>query len=163
MNKIPAENQFLEPINNKKESKSTKHAKTDILNSLTEKQPHEVFEQYVNAELKLKILEEKNKNTTKSFNVEDLKTFNLTLLLTGYHSLPGTRKFWEKEYDIGLSIVSEAISRKKFEDFKSFIHFDDNNALDTSDKFAKVRSLFDIMNKGLKRLGFFHTVYSIDK
>ena len=39
--------------------------------------PHEFFEQYVNAELKLKILEETNtyiahKNTATSFNVEDL-------------------------------------------------------------------------------------------
>ena len=56
MNKIPAKNQFLKPINSK--SKSIKHAKNDVANNFAEKHPHEIFEQHVNAELKLKILEE---------------------------------------------------------------------------------------------------------
>ena len=38
-------------------------------------------------------------------------------------------------------------SRKKFEDLKKFIHFANNNTFDTSDKFTKVKSLYDIMNK----------------
>ena len=46
------------------------------------------------------------------------------------------------------------MSRKKFEDLKSFIHFADNNPLDTSDKFAKVRGMLDVMNKNLKQFGF---------
>lgn len=58
--------------------------------------------------------------------------------------------FWEKEDDIGLSIVFEAMSWNVFEDLKVFIYFADNNALDMTDKFAKVRSLYDIMNKNLK-------------
>ena len=44
----------------------------------------------------------------------------------------------------------EAMSRKTFEDLKSFIYFVDNNAVDMSHKFAKGRSLYDIMNKNLK-------------
>ena len=68
------------------------------------------MEQHVNAEVKLKILEERNryaaqKNTTISFNIEGLKTFSSMLLLTGYHSLPQARMFWKKEDDIGLCIV----------------------------------------------------------
>ena len=59
MNKIPVKNQFLEPIN--KESKSIKHAKNDIVNNLAGKHLHDIFEQYVNAELKYKILEETNR------------------------------------------------------------------------------------------------------
>ena len=91
--------------------------------------------------MKLKIIEETNrcaaqKNTTTSFNIEDLVIFNSILLLTGYHSFLQARMFWEKEDDIGLSIVYEAISRKEFDDLKNFIHFTDNNALDTSDKFT---------------------------
>ena len=38
--------------------------------------------------------------------------------------------FCKKEADIGLSIVYEVISRKDFEDLKSFIHFVDNTAAD---------------------------------
>lgn len=44
--------------------------------------------------------------------------------------------FCEKEDNIELSILYEAISREEFEDLKSFIHFADNRA-DMSDKFAK--------------------------
>ena len=71
--------------------------------------------------------------------------------------------FWEKEDDIGLSTVYETLSRKEFEDLKSFIYFADNNALDTSDKFARVRRLYDIMNKNSKQFVFVDTFYSIDK
>ena len=71
--------------------------------------------------------------------------------------------FWEKEDDIGLSIVYESISRREFEELKSFIHFADNYSLNTIDKFAKVRQLYDITNKTLKQFGFFHSHYSIDE
>ena len=53
--KIPAESQFLGPAY--KELKSIKHAKNDMVNNLFGKHPHESFEQYLNAELKLNILE----------------------------------------------------------------------------------------------------------
>ena len=53
-----------------------------------------------------------------------------------------------------LSIVYEAMSKKEFEDLRSFTHIANNNALDMSDKFAKVRSLYYIMNKNLKQFIF---------
>ena len=132
------------------------------------KEPHEIFEQYVNAELKAMIVEETNryaaqKNNKALFTTADLETFNVVLMLTGYHSLPRTRMFWEKEDDIGLSIVYESISRREFEELKRFIHFADNYSLNTNDKFVKVRQLYDITNKNLKQFGFFHLHYSIDE
>ena len=77
MSKIPAKNKFLEPV--KKESKSIKQAKNNIVNNLDGKIPHKIFEQYGSTELKL--FEEINrhaaqKNTTTSFNVQDLETFS---------------------------------------------------------------------------------------
>ena len=39
-----------------------------------------------------------------------------------------------------------------FEDLRSFTHFADNNILDKSEKFTKVRSLYYVMNKNLKQL-----------
>ena len=71
--------------------------------------------------------------------------------------------FWETEDDIELPIVYEAMSWKEFEDFKSFIHFVDNNAPDTNVKFAKVRSFYRLMIKSFKQLGFFHTFFFIDE
>ena len=96
------------------------------------------------------------------FTTADLETFNAVLMLTGYHSLPRTRMFWEKEDDTGQSILYESVSRREFEDLKRFIHFADNYSLNTNDKFAKVRQLYDITNKNLKQFAFFHLHYSID-
>ena len=97
------------------------------------------------------------------FNVADLETFNSVLLLIDYHSLPQTIMFWETEDDIELPIVYEAMSWKEFEDFKSFIHFVDNNAPDTNVKFTKVRSFYRLMIKSFKQFGFFHTFFFIDE
>ena len=93
----------------------------------------------------------------------DLNAFNAILILTGYHSLPRTKLFWEKEEDVGVAMVYEAMSRKDFEEIKRYIHFADNGNLDNNDKFAKVRKPYDIRNKTLQQFGFFRTYYSIDK
>ena len=163
---LPIRNQLLEPV--KGESKTVKDSKNAIMEELAGKQRHEAFEKYVNAELKEMIVTETNryaaqKNRNSTSKVTDLETFNTVLILTVYHSLLWTRIFWEKEEDIGLSIVYESISRKEFEDNKRYIYFADNNQLDTKHKFAKVRKPYDIMNKNLQQFNFFHSYYSVDE
>ena len=78
------------------------------------------------------IVEETNryaaqKNGKSLFTAVDLETFNAVLMSTGYHSLRRIHMFWDKEDDIGLSIVYESISRREFEELKRFIHFTDND------------------------------------
>ena len=163
---VPAKNALLSAIND--ESGKIKEAKSRIVDKFAGKEPHEIFEQYVNAELKAMIVEETNryaaqKNSKTLFTTADLETFNAVLMLTGYHSLPRTRMFWEKEDDIGLSIVYESFSQREFKELKRFIHFADNDSLSTNDKFAKVRQLYGITNKNLKQFGFFRSHYSIDE
>ena len=89
------------------------------------------------------------------FTTADLETFNAVLMLTGYHNLPRTHMFWEKEDDIGLVIVYEFISRREFEELKRFVHLADDYSPNTNDKFAKGRQLYDITNKNLKQFFFF--------
>ena len=163
---LPIRNQLLEPV--KGESKTVNDSKNAIMEELAGKQRHEAFEKYVNAELKEMIVTETNryaaqKNRNSTSKVTDLETFNTVLILTVYHSLLWTRMFWEKEEDIGLSIVYESICRKEFEDIKRYIYFADNNQLDTKHKFAKVRKPYDIMNKNLQQFNFFHSYYSVDE
>ena len=121
---------LLSAIND--ESGKIKEAKSRIVDKFAGKKPHEIFEQYVNAELKAMIVEETNryaapKNSKALFTTVDLETFNAVLMLTGYHSLSRTRMFWEKEDDIGLSIVYKSISRREFEELKRLIHFAGNS------------------------------------
>ena len=102
------------------------------------------------------------KNTNSAFIVTDLEIFKAVLILRGYHSLPRPRLFWEKEENTGLSIVYESISRKEFENIKRYIHFADNNQLDTKNKFVKFRKLYNIMNEILQQFNFFHSRYSVN-
>ena len=107
--KIPTRNNLLLPTDG--ESIKIKETRNDIVETFAAKQPHEIFEEYVNAELKEKILVETNryaaqKNTNFVLSMADLNAFNAILILTGYHhSLPRTRLFWEKEEDVGVAMV----------------------------------------------------------
>ena len=56
INKYPAKVQLLKPIN--RGLKSVKHSKNYIANNLTRKRPQEIFEMYVNAELKFMTLQQ---------------------------------------------------------------------------------------------------------
>ena len=154
---VPAKNALLCAIKN--ESRKIK-AKSCIVDKFAGKESHEIFEQYVNAELKAIIVEETNRYAAQKKNIAlfttaDLETFNAVLMLTGYHNLPRTHMFWEKEDDIGLAIVYEFISGREFEELKRFIHFADNYSPNINDKFAKGRQLYDITNKNLKQFVFF--------
>ena len=147
---VPAKNVLLSAKNN--DSGKIKEAQSRIVDKFAGKEPHEIFTQYVNAELKAMIVEETNqyaaqKNSKALFTTADLETFNAVLMLTGYHSLARTYMFWEKEDNIGLSIAYKSISQREFEELKRFIHFADNYSLNTNDKFANVRQLYDITNK----------------
>ena len=94
---VPAKNVLLLAIND--ESGKIKEAKSCIVDKFAGKEPHEIFEQYVNTELKAMIVEETNryaaqKNSKALFTTANLKTFNAVLMLTGYHSLLRTCMFW---------------------------------------------------------------------
>ena len=65
--------------------------------------------------------------------------------------------FCKKEADIRLSIVYEAISRKDFEDLKSFIHFADNTAADLPLIQIRIFARLEVFmtTKTLKQFDFF--------
>lgn len=88
-------------------SKSIKETKNNVIDKFAGKEPHEIFQQYVNCEIKEVVVEETNryapqKNINCTFSVADLKTFSVALILTGYHSPSRTSMFWEKELERNL-------------------------------------------------------------
>ena len=100
---VPAKNALPSAISD--ELGKIKEEKSCIVDKFAGKDPHETFEQYVNAELKAMIMEETsryagNKNSKALFTTADLETFNAVLILTGYHILLRARMFWGKEDDI---------------------------------------------------------------
>ena len=92
-----------------------------------------------------------------------LNIFIFILIYTGYHSLPRSRIFWEKEVDAGIPLIYEEMSGAKFEMIKRYINFGDNNYLNTANKFANVGILYDVANKILHQFWFSYSFYSIGK
>ena len=79
--------------------------------------------------------------------IEKFKSFLAILLLSGYNEVPRQEMYWERQEDTHNTLAASLLSKNEFEDCKKYPHPSDNNALDPSDKFAKVRSLFDAINK----------------
>ncbi|KAK9754284.1 Transposase IS4 [Popillia japonica] len=71
--------------------------------------------------------------------------------------------FWEREKDAHNSLVSDAITRDKFEYILSNFHIVDNAALNQQDKFAKLRPLFEHLNKKFLELAPHEQDHSVDE
>lgn len=86
------------------------------------------------------------KNRRSDITAEEIKVFFGILLLSGYMSTPRRRMFWENSPDSHNDIVSDSMSRNRFEHILANIHCCDNNNLDKNDRFAKVRPFFNKIN-----------------
>lgn len=70
---------------------------------------------------------------------------------------------WEREQDTNNTLVAESISRDRFEYILSNVHFADNTNLDQSDKFAKVKPLFDHLKNKFIEYAPVSEMHSIDE
>ena len=64
---------------------------------------------------------------------------------------------------MGVSIVSKALSRKRFLSIKLKIYFVDNMTLDGSNKMTKVEIVSFTLNASFIKYGIFHDRLSIDE
>lgn len=107
-----------------------------------------------------------SQNNRHNFTVraKELKIFFGILILSGYHKLPRERMYWSLDEDIGVSTVSNAMSRNRFREIKRNLHLVDNNdAPNTTDKMFKVRKLADILMRKFNQWNTFHENISIDE
>ena len=98
-----------------------------------------------------------------STNKEEMKVFIGILLLSGYHKLPQTHLYWDSNNDTTVTIVSNAMPRARFQLIKKYLHCVDNGLMDQTDKYWKVRPLYDIMNKKVNQFGALDSQFSIDE
>ena len=140
----------------------------DLITICQGKLPVEIFE-LLSKRLKQHVVLESNRyarqrnNTEFTLTTSDLDTFVAFLLFSGYHSLPQRKLYWERNRDVSTPMIFESISKNKCCETKRYIHFADNTTIDISDKFAKVRPLYDITNDSLQQFGHWHLNYSIDE
>lgn len=107
-----------------------------------------------------------NQNNRHEFQLDftDVKKFFGILILSGYHKLPREPMYWSLDEDIGVELVSKAMSRRRFRDIKRNLHLVDNDAAATSnDKMFKIRPLVDKLMQKFLQWGVFHDRISIDE
>lgn len=85
------------------------------------------------------------------------------LLFSGYHHVPQVQLFWSMDPTFGVPIVRQTMSRNIFLRLKSNFHIANNDTLDLSDKFGKVRPLFKMLNERYMQFGVWAEHLSIDE
>ena len=69
------------------------------------------------------------------------------LLLSGYNRLPRQRMYWKPCLDVRNTAAAIAMPRNYFDECLRYLHFADNQNLTASDRYAKVRSIFSMLNE----------------
>jgi len=77
---------------------------------------------------------------------DDVRAFIAILFTSGYTVLPARRMYWECSPDVHNDAISSTMTRNRFEEILRYFHLADNNNLDPSDKFSKVRPLVNQLN-----------------
>ncbi|XP_036337526.1 piggyBac transposable element-derived protein 3-like, partial [Rhagoletis pomonella] len=130
--------------------------------------PLELFSKFFDDEVIELILSESNKyaqqkNVNAILEKREILAFIGVLILSGYIQVPRRKMFWEREKDCHNDLVSEAISRDRFDLIFSNFHVCDNQHLNIDDKFAKVRPLFRLLNKKFMENSPVEEMHSVDE
>ena len=106
----------------------------------------------------------KQKNDqTFEMNQTDLWDFVTIMTVSSYNVRPQFSMYWFFDEDVSCSFIRELMPRNKFKKIKSYIHVCDNESIDQHDKWAKLRPLFNVVNKKLTQFGVFADHLSIDE
>ena len=85
------------------------------------------------------------------------------LVLSGYLAPTRPRLFLENATDTHHALIANAMRRDKFEAIFANFHLANNNCLDDTDKFAKVRPLIKLLNKKFQQYAPNKEFYSFDE
>ena len=96
-----------------------------------------------------------------SLSKEDFWNFGL-ILLSGYNTRTSERDYWSKDPFLQCDPFVKTMPRNKFLAIKKYLHAADNQKLDGS-KMAKVKPLYNILNKKMQQFGILHYKLSIDE
>lgn len=76
----------------------------------------------------------------------EMKCFVAILLLSGYCTVSRKHMYWEQNQDCHNVLVSNAMSRARFQFIMTNLHVCNNDELDQNDKFAKIRPLLKMLS-----------------
>ncbi|XP_033231548.1 piggyBac transposable element-derived protein 3-like, partial [Belonocnema kinseyi] len=117
-----------------------------------DREPEDFFELFFDVEVISLIADQSIKYAVEKGQTQfiisenEFKIFLAILLISGYCCYPRRRMYWECAADVHQAGIANAMSRNRFEEILRFFHVCDNSNLDQSDKFAKIRPLWSLLN-----------------
>lgn len=136
------------------DQKSVEERRSNVSDMLKDMTPVKVFEHLFDDEVldlittQSTIYAGQNNRHDDVVTKDDIRKFLGILIFTGYHKLPSERSYWSLDDDLGVSLVSECMSRNRFLEIKRNLHFADNTlAVNSADKMFKLRPLCDVLQK----------------
>ncbi|CAH1984384.1 unnamed protein product [Acanthoscelides obtectus] len=102
-------------------------------------------------------------NRRGDIHSSEIKCFIGVLLLFGYNSFPRRSMYWENNSDAGNKLVYSALSRDPFSFIMQNLHLNDNNNLENTDKFSKLRPLFSTLNEKCQSFPPLEDCHSVDE
>ena len=142
---------------------------SDCTDGLEDKTPYDLFKLFYTEDMNQHLVNQsmtyaaQRNDHSFEVNEDDMAKFAGIHLLSGYHSLPRQRLYWSSDEDVCIPLVSNAMTRNRFESIERNLHLANNAQLNVADRAAKVRPLYDILNKNLKQFGVFKRHLSIDE
>ncbi|XP_028657085.1 piggyBac transposable element-derived protein 3-like [Erpetoichthys calabaricus] len=125
------------------------------------KRPVEYFRHFFSKDIITHIVDQsnlyaiqQNPNKPLALSSQELEQFLGTLLAMSMVKLSNSRLYWKSK--LNCPIVSEVISRDRWEEIKSKIHFNDNSQIplpnEKTDKLFKIRPLIDHLQKKFREI-----------
>ena len=133
------------------------------------KSPLEIFSLFFDKTIMDMIVENsvqyarQNNNHSFKLDTAELSKFLAILILSGYHTLPQQDMYWSRSDDCNVELVQIIMTRSRFREIKKYLHVCDNDALDETNRFAKIQPLIDVINKKYLQFGVFSFNLSIDE
>lgn len=103
------------------------------------------------------------RNLPNDTTPNEIRCFIGILVLSGYVVVSRRYMYWENRNDSHNSLVTDALSRDRFSHIMKVLHVCNNESLEKSDKFAKMRPLFDVLNEKFTEFAPVEQEHSIDK
>ena len=119
--------------------------------------PYDIFSKTCNFDSLLELIVQQStlymhqKGKQFDTNREEISAFLGINLVMGYHVLPSLDSYWSCYEDLGVPLISKVMTRKRFRELRSSLHFNDNMSADKRDRSYKIRPLLNHFNKAFQR------------
>ncbi|XP_071052955.1 piggyBac transposable element-derived protein 3-like [Onthophagus taurus] len=143
--------QYVHDVTNENESFEFSVASASTAKPSTKRRRIDVTRKWNNVYELLRSETERNaiEKGNHAFRVTTIEIMHFIgiLLMSGYNSVARYKMYWEKSIDCNYQGILSLMSRNRFEELLRYFHVADNANLTQGDKFAKVRPLWDLLNK----------------